>query len=100
MKDESVTGDRYKVKCVSSGCDWKGYSTDLLSAENPFNADNTIYGCPYCKSVNSEMVACDEWGCWEQASCGTPMPDGYRTTCHEHKPIEATESATPSNSMG
>jgi hypothetical protein len=29
---------------------------------------------------------CDEPGCYDPVSCGTPTPDGYRNTCYEHKP--------------
>lgn len=27
---------------------------------------------------------CDEPGCEREASCGWPVPDGYRRTCGEH----------------
>ena len=29
---------------------------------------------------------CDEPGCLNNVSCGTPTDDGYRSTCYEHKP--------------
>jgi hypothetical protein len=29
---------------------------------------------------------CDEPGCFNQISCGTPTPTGYRSTCHTHYP--------------
>lgn len=32
-------------------------------------------------------VACDEPDCREQVTCGTPTPDGYRSTCFDHRPI-------------
>ena len=29
---------------------------------------------------------CDEEGCIEPATCGTPTEEGYRSTCGEHRP--------------
>jgi len=29
---------------------------------------------------------CDEPGCKKRISCGTPTPDGYRSTCGDHAP--------------
>ena len=29
---------------------------------------------------------CDEPGCTRIATCGTPTPEGYRTSCSEHAP--------------
>lgn len=29
---------------------------------------------------------CDEPGCYDEITCGTPTPDGYRSTCSKHAP--------------
>lgn len=31
-------------------------------------------------------MRCDEPGCMDQISCGTPIPGGYRQTCGKHQP--------------
>ena len=76
----------HKVRCDS--CDWKGRDTERLSAPNPFDADDTIYGCPACMSVDCFFYICDEYGCWNRQSCGMPTDDGYRNTCRKHMPRE------------
>lgn len=30
---------------------------------------------------------CDEPGCYDAVSCGTPTSNGYRNTCSKHKPV-------------
>ena len=78
-----------KQRCANSHCDWCGTSDEVLKAPNPFDPINEIWGCPECKDVNSMYLVCDEPGCWEPVSCGTPTPDGYRSTCHCHAPKSA-----------
>jgi hypothetical protein len=57
----------------------------LLSAPNPFDPDDTIVGCPNCKSVAEFDELCDEPGCERPASCGFPTAaGGYRRTCYDH----------------
>lgn len=73
-----------KIKC--NECVWRGLESEMLTAPNPFDADDSIIGCPQCKSVNSLFNACDEPGCWLSVSCGTPTPGGYRSTCGKHQP--------------
>lgn len=80
-----------RVKCKE--CHWKGKLTELLQAKNPFDSEYTITGCPECKSVDSTSIVCDEPGCWENISCGTPTKNGYRSTCHKHAP--SYEIGTP-----
>lgn len=77
MSDKRVCGERH--------CDWRGTVGSVLTAPSPFSAD-TLQACPACKEVNSIRVACDEPGCWEEVSCGTPTPNGYRQTCGKHAP--------------
>ena len=76
--------DRDADKYVCAECDWKGIAPLLLRAANPFNADDMLIGCPSCKSVNTLSVACDEDGCWDYVTCGTPTADGYRRVCGLH----------------
>lgn len=67
--------------------------TDLLTAPNPFNANETVAGCPACKSVNCFTNICDEPGCTRPASCGFPVPGGYRRTCYDHSHLEKEANA-------
>jgi hypothetical protein len=78
-------------KIVCSECEWHGCMSDLLMADNPFGR-GTIRGCPNsaCFAINSYHRACDELGCWEPATCETPMPGGYRHTCGPHGPKDAS----------
>jgi hypothetical protein len=77
-----------KVMCTERGCDWVGEDTEMLVAGNPFNPHDELTACPKCKTVeNTVFVACDEPGCKQQSSCGTPTSAGYRNTCHNHMPI-------------
>ena len=74
-----------KINCQE--CGWHGLENELLSASNPFDVEDTIFACPECKIVESTIVnACDEPGCWSDVSCGTPTPEGYRSTCGKHQP--------------
>ena len=73
-----------RLKCIC--CDHVLGMDDMLKAPNPFDASDTIVGCPECKEVNCFQMACDEPGCLNLVSIGTPMPDGYRSTCGEHMP--------------
>jgi hypothetical protein len=76
----------YKYLCEE--CGWHGLSTDLLEAPNPFDPKYKCWGCPECKSIDHQCVACDADGCWKQATCGTPMPDKYWHTCGDHVPVK------------
>lgn len=74
-----------KYSCTE--CEWHGEDSQLLRAQNPFADDtDTMVGCPECREPNSMRRVCDEPECWLEASCGTPTPTGYRTTCGKHKP--------------
>lgn len=66
-------------------CDWNGTDQQWLTAENPFDPNSKIIGCPLCKDVGSMRELCDEPGCSQLASCGFPTEDGsYRRTCFDH----------------
>ena len=74
---------------ICSECGQKTAESELLTAPNPFNPEDTICGCPKCLSAGEFVGACDEPGCNEESSMGTPTPTGYRHTCYKHRPKEA-----------
>jgi hypothetical protein len=78
--------EKNKVRCNVRRCDWRGLQEDVLTAPNPFDNEDTIIGCPNCKSIDTIETVCDEDGCWELVTCGTPTENGYRTTCYKHVP--------------
>jgi hypothetical protein len=67
-------------------CRWTGAAEEMLSAPNPFDLTETICGCPRCRTIDEFELLCDQDGCDDVASCGTPIPDGYRQTCFQHRP--------------
>lgn len=79
-----MTIEKNKIKCDHRRCGWAGTEDMLLRAPSPFDADEELLGCPRCKSVDSCVMVCDESGCKEEATCGWPSKDGYRTTCYKH----------------
>jgi hypothetical protein len=69
-------------------CNWRGTVDDILAAPHPFDPEDTVSGCPQCREIGGLCQVCDEEGCWDMASCGTPLKDGgYRRTCHRHRPL-------------
>jgi len=76
-----------KERLVCEDCDWRGTYNKALIAKNPFDPLDELTGCPNCKSVNRLRGTCDEPGCWEPATIGTPVKGGYRRTCWQHSPI-------------
>jgi hypothetical protein len=68
-------------------CYWRGSVTEALTAPNPFDSADTIWGCPDCHVVNKLLLLCDEPGCGAVTTCGTPTEDGYRQTCGRHAPV-------------
>lgn len=81
-----------KSKCTDYRCGWFGKDEDVLIAKNPFDPDDFVTGCPLCKQINTITYACDEEGCWADATCGTPTAAGYRRTCGKHMPKANKES--------
>lgn len=69
-----------------NGCGWRGNSNTVLRAPNPFDLSDELTGCPKCREVGTIRTCCDEPGCWEPDTMGTPTPDGYRRTCWKHQP--------------
>ena len=59
----------------------------VLRAENPFNPEYALLGCPNCKAVEQFRLACAASGCASEVSMGMPHEDGvYRSTCSKHGP--------------
>lgn len=90
-----MSGKPQSVKTVCNACSHQSHLRYHLVATNPFNDDETIYGCPNCQSINSFRMACDEPDCWEPVECGTPTEDGYRQTCREHMPGKKSKGGKP-----
>lgn len=68
-------------------CEYCGTITlqdDLLEAPSPFDPQDTLWGCPNCKSAEGFDEICDEPGCKNETCCGVPTEKGYRRVCHEH----------------
>ena len=76
-----------KYVCTGRRCSWRGALNEWLTAPNPFDPTDTLYGCPACKRVDSIQQACEIDGCFELSTCGTPTKDGgYIRTCGKHMP--------------
>jgi hypothetical protein len=74
-------------------CDHVCTSSQILTGPNPFDAEDTLSGCPTCKSVNAFEEMCEWPECRRTASNGTPLADGrYVRRCHEHRPEAMGES--------
>lgn len=84
-----------KLVCTERQCGWHGWPYQILHAPHPFDSLDNVTGCPKCKGVDVLVGACDEPGCWQEATCGTPVADGYRTTCGRHNPANGTRLPTP-----
>ena len=74
-----------KMICENFSCEWVGDEADVLRAPNPFVGRDELIACPKCGCVTL-AAACDEPGCDQVASCGTPAIGGYRRTCLDHMP--------------
>lgn len=61
---------------------------DILSAPSPFDPEETLNGCPYCKATTGEggwSEQCEVEGCKRGATCGTPLKTGgYLRCCWIH----------------
>jgi hypothetical protein len=81
-----------RLCCDSLRCAWKGDSTTVLRALDPFNEGCALIACPKCRE-QTIRTCCDEPDCWEQDTCGTPTPTGYRRTCGRHQPTQTSVTA-------
>lgn len=61
-------------------------SKTFLRAPSPFAVGREILGCPVCLEVGNFEALCDEPGCTNLVTCGTPTANGYRNTCSRHAP--------------
>ena len=75
-----------KARCENHRCDWKGDDSEMLRAPHPFDLADEVVGCPNCKDIGTLAEVCDEPGCWEVSTMGTPTGEGYRRTCFNHRP--------------
>jgi len=78
----------WECKACSAICE----EPALLTAPSPFDAADTLYACPACKSVEGFNEICDEPGCRKHASCGFPTDGGYRRTCFDHSDFAKEKS--------
>lgn len=74
-----------RLVCSKHRCDWTGDSNTCLRAADPFNDGSDLLACPFCRE-QTLVTCCDEPGCYEPDTCGTPTPNGYRRTCGKHLP--------------
>lgn len=73
-------------------CDQVMLYTQLLWAPNPFDPEDSILGCPHCRSVNDFQRLCDAPDCMKRQTCGWPSPDGYRMTCGDHAQLDRVDA--------
>lgn len=78
------------TRMLCEECGWGGPDEDVLNAKNPFDPEDRVSGCPYCKEVNTVVTACQWVGCTKPGSMGTPLKNGgYTYTCWDHQPLES-----------
>ena len=77
-----VHHDVARYKCDTCGAMFDG--THMLTAKNPFDENDMIYGCPSCAAVNDFTHLCDVADCPNPATGGHSTPEGYLFHCHEH----------------
>ena len=69
-------------------CNTDVMSKDILRAPSPFDKDDTITGCPYCRITMGDgewIEICEVEGCKKQATCGKPLKNGgYLRSCFKH----------------
>ena len=73
-------------KYICNTCKAYFNNNEKLRADNPFDSEEWIYGCPHCFTVDDFSILCDEPNCKLKVTAGTPTAHGYRTTCSTHKP--------------
>lgn len=72
-----------RIQCTE--CHWIGTDATVAKVKDP-DGDDIWWVCPMCRTPESFNHICDEPGCTRTVSCGTPIPGGYRSTCHQHRP--------------
>jgi len=74
-----------KVKYHCPECEKTFLKENMLTAPNPFDPDDEVCGCPWCKSCIQPNLVCDEKGCNELFTMGWLDDEtGYRLTCYKH----------------
>lgn len=86
MSDVAVVPGTDPNKRLCNSCHRMVDYREILTAPNPFSSVGVVTGCPLCKDVTTFTIVCDQMGCREPYSCGTPTPAGYRMTCGKHAP--------------
>ena len=86
------------LRWLCQSCDWTGSDAELLRAPSPFDAADTIVGCPKCKAVEDIANACDEPGCDQEATCGFPATTP-RITTSSSSPARASSCCRSAGSL-
>lgn len=74
-------------KLICRECNHRLLRNERLVAIHPFDPETMCCGCPECRSIDCFAMVCDEPGCKEEATCGTPCKEHrYRHTCGRHMP--------------
>ena len=79
-----------KITCEE--CGWQGHMEEVDQIKDP-KSEMLWCVCPQCRVPEHLLSVCDEDGCWELRSCGTPTEDGYRSTCAKHRPGQETNNS-------
>jgi hypothetical protein len=81
---------RRDQKLVCTACDVQMLTSEIDRVADPHPLPNTkpdVWSvCPNCRTPENFKTVCDAPGCTLEASCGTPTYEGYRWTCHNHRP--------------
>ena len=79
-----------RFRCTE--CDWTGPwdKFDQVTDPHPKGTVASMWlVCPKCRTPENNEVMCDEPGCEQRGSCGTPdNMGGYVWTCYEHRPTK------------
>jgi len=77
-----------RSRWLCSECGHICYDEFILTAANPFDAEDKVAGCPHCKSVGSFLGACMDEACGLESSHGCPGGFGFRyvQVCWNHSP--------------
>ena len=71
-----------RLRC--GACEVEIEDSQRLTAPNPFDGTDVLFGCPTCKSVDTWTRMCDVEGCRRIVSCGYPDGDRYWMVCLDH----------------
>jgi hypothetical protein len=83
---------------ICDECGWHGNNPESVMIPMYANRDEAIDVCPKCRCVKSSLsVCCEEPGCKNEASCGTPHQTGYKRHCHLHPPNAQVDRAGGGN---